>query len=370
MKNGSVGGKPIDIGIDENGRIASAVSGDEIDLPATTIFPGYIDVHNHGANGIDVNTADADSLIGIGEFLAKHGVTAWLPTLVPDSDENYRRVINAIDEVMERQEDLPAARILGVHYEGVFANEKMCGALRPEFFKKFTGTELNELPRLKNGIHMTTFAPEIDGGVELAGELTRQGWIASIGHTHAPVQTLDAAFDGGARHVTHFFNAMSGIHHRDIGVAGWTLANRDVTFDIIADGQHVAESMLAMVCRTKTPDKVSLISDSVAPTGLGDGEFELWGEKIKVMNGITQNERGSIAGSVITMNDAVKRMRRLGFSDIEVAKMASGNPAKLLRTDREMGSMDVGKRADIAAVDINGEVVLTLIGGRIVYRKD
>ena len=368
LKNGTVGGKSADVSIDESGRIASTAGGEEIDVSGLTILPGYIDGHNHGANGFDVNACNADSLISIGEFLVKHGVTGWLPTLVPDSDENYRRVISAMDEIMERQDDLPIARILGVHYEGVFANKKMCGALHPEFFKKFTGGELDELPRLKSGVHMTTFAPEIDGGVELAKELTRQGWIGSIGHTKAPVETLDAAFVAGARNVTHLFNAMSSIHHRDMGVAGWALTT-DVTFDIIADGKHLADPMLKLACRTKTPEKVSLISDSIAPTGLGDGEYELWGERISVKNGTTANERGSIAGSVITMNDAVKRMTNLGFSAIETEMMASRNPARLLRLEKEYGSIAVGKRADLIAVDENGEIKLTIIGGRIVLNE-
>jgi N-acetylglucosamine-6-phosphate deacetylase len=330
-----------------------------------TIYPGFIDVHNHGAVGVDVNAADADDLVEVGRFLTGEGVTAWMPTLVPDSDENYRRVIAEIEKVRGFQDEMPIAQIVGVHYEGVFANEKMCGALRPEFFKKFTGGEVRELPRLSSGAHMTTFAPEIGGGIELVHELVRNGWIASIGHTHADVETLDAAFAAGARHVTHFFNAMSGIHHRDVGVAGWTLSNPGVTFDIIADGIHVNPKMLELACRAKTADGALLISDSVAPTGRGDGRFELWGEIIAVEGGRTRNERGSIAGSVITMLDAVKMMRSLGFSDADVSKMASANPAKLLGIDERCGSIEVGKRADLVALDRDGNVAWTMIGGKM-----
>lgn len=356
-----------EIGVNEKGRLTHDLAGDEIDLGGATVMPGFIDIHNHGAAGIDVNVCNSDTLRAVGIFLAQRGVTAWMPTLVPDSVETYARVVAAIDDVMADQDGGDGARMVGLHYEGVFANSKMCGALRPQYFKKFTGSELDELPRLRTGAHMTTFAPEIDGGVELAAELARQGWIASIGHTNASVEVLDAAKAAGARHVTHFFNAMSGVHHRDIGVAGWTLVNKDVTFDIIADGQHIREAMLDLVCRIKTPEKISLISDSVAPTGSGDGDFELWGEKIKVRDGITQNERGSIAGSVITMLDAVKRMRRLGFSNDEVAMMASGNPARLLGIDGECGSIEADKRADLVVLSPDGELIATYIGGRKVF---
>jgi N-acetylglucosamine-6-phosphate deacetylase len=213
---------------------------------------------------------------------------------------------------------------------------------------------------------MTTLAPEVDGGIELIKDLVRDGWIVSIGHTRADAKTLDAAFEAGARHMTHFFNAMTGVHHRDIGVAGWGLAKREMGFDIIADGIHVAPEMLEFACRTKGIDKVSLISDSVAPTGQGEGEYKLWGEQIAVVNGRTQNERGSIAGSVITMCDAVRTMLSLGFSTAEVVQMASTNPARLIGVDNERGSIDVGKRADLVTLDADGNIKFTMICGGLV----
>lgn len=354
----------------EEGRIAGP--GDRpahehaVDAEGTTIFPGFIDVHIHGAIGIDVNAACADELMKMAAFLARNGVTAWMPTLVPDSNENYRRVISEIDRLMEMQAGKPVAQAVGVHYEGVFANEKMCGALRPEYFKKFTGRELDELPRLQKGSHMTTFAPEAEGGVDLAAELARQGWIASIGHTRADIEILNAAFAAGARHMTHFFNAMTGIHHRGLGVAGWGLTQSDITFDIIADGVHVHPEMLKLACGVKGPDKVALISDSVAPTGLGDGEFDIWGEKVSVADRRTRNERGSIAGSVITMHDAFLKMRSLGFSDVELAQMTSANPAKLLGLADSRGAVEAGKRADLVGIRPDGSIKFVMIGGEFV----
>jgi N-acetylglucosamine-6-phosphate deacetylase len=347
-------------------QTASSSDGEFVDCQGLTMLSGFVDVHNHGAVGIDVNESNVEGLVAVGEFLAKNGVTAWVPTLVPDSDENYARVIGEIDRLMEIQDEMPIAQAVGVHYEGVFANEKMCGALRPQFFKRFTGGEVGSLPRLKKGVHMTTFAPEIEGGIELAAELTRQGWIASIGHTRADIETLDQAFAAGARHVTHFFNAMTGIHHRDVGVAGWALSNPDVTFDIIADGIHVHPQMLKLACRAKTPERTLLISDSVAPTGLGDGDFDLWDERISVVGGRTRNERGSIAGSVITMRDAVKNALSLGFTSAEVSSMASTNPARLLGLESNRGTLDAGKRADIVGIDDRGEIKLVMVGGKMV----
>lgn len=355
----------------EEGRIAAVGHGeldetaiDAFDAAGGTLLPGFVDVHCHGAVGVDVNTADADGLIAVGEFLAKNGVTAWLPTLVPDSDENYARVLGEIERVTAIQAEMPIAQIAGVHYEGVFANEKMCGALRPEFFKRFTGSEVAELPRLANGVHMTTLAPEVEGGVELVRELTAAGWVVSIGHTRSDVATLDAAFEAGGRHLTHFFNAMTGIHHREVGVAGWALTREDVTFDIIADGIHVDPRMVGFACRAKSPERVSLISDSVAPTGLGDGTFELWGENISVKNGRTQNERGSIAGSVITMLDAVKLAASLGFSTGEIAMMSSRNPARLIGIPGQFGHITAGTRGDLVVLGAEMNVAAAFIAGR------
>ncbi len=337
-----------------------------IDAGGLQLFAGFIDIHNHGAVGVDVNSASAADLRKVGKFLANQGVTAWLPTFVPDTDGNYRKVIAAIDEVMETQAAEPNAQILGVHYEGVFANEKMCGALRPQFFKTFrNANEIESLPRLKSGIHLTTLAPEVENGIELIKELKKRNWIVSIGHTKADVKTLDEALAAGSTHLTHFFNAMTGLHHRSVGVVGWALTRKETTFDIIADGVHVAPQMLKFGVQSKGADKVSLISDSVAPTGLGDGDFQLWGEKVSVADGQTQNERGSIAGSVITMRDAVKQMRELGFSDSEISRMASANPAKLLGIEKTHGAIEVGKRADLVAFDEKGNVRLTIIGGKI-----
>jgi N-acetylglucosamine-6-phosphate deacetylase len=203
------------------------------------LLPGFIDVHNHGAIGHDVNDSTAEELVEVAALLARNGVTAWLPTLVPDSDENYRRITGEIDRLMEMQDGKPVAQ--------AFANEVMCGALRPEYFKSGPRAPVSgRLPRLKRGVHMTTLAPEIEGGIDLIKELVDDGWIVAIGHTRADTRTLDAAFDAGARHLTHFLNAMTGIHHREIGVAGWGLTNREVSFDIIADGIHVAPEGSAM----------------------------------------------------------------------------------------------------------------------------
>lgn len=349
------------VGINDSTALSAA---ETIDLDGCYLVPGFVDIHIHGAVGIDINAANRGGLMEVASFLAKNGVTSWMPTLVPDADENYRRVIGEIDALMEIQVGKPVAQAVGVHYEGVFANEKMCGALRPQYFKSGRwSVDGGQLPKLRSGVHMSTLAPEVDSGIELIERLFSDGWVASIGHTRAEAATLDAALAAGARHMTHFFNAMTGIHHRDIGVAGWGLSNPEVTFDVIADGVHVHPDMLKLACSTKSADRVSLISDSVSPTGLGDGEFEIWGEKVSVKDRKTQNERGSIAGSVITMHDAFRRMLSLGFSFAEASMMASRNPSRVLMMDNWIGSVEIGKRADLVGIDGDGNIKFVMVGG-------
>lgn len=343
-----------------------------VDLAGRTLFPGFIDVHIHGAAGIDTMAAGADDLQRVSEFLARHGVTAWLPTLVPAEPENYEQSVGAISAAISSSaatgQSSPAARVLGVHYEGPFVNEQQCGALHREHFRRFqTIADLNSLPVVEHNdaVHMMTLAPEIEGGVELVKELTKRGWISSIGHTKAGVEILDDAFAAGAQHMTHFMNAMTPLHHRTLGAVGWGLAHADVTCDLIADGIHIDRQILELIVRSKTSAKVSLISDAIAAAGLDDGDYQIWGETIQVKDGRTQNAGGSIAGSVITMLDAVRLMLSLGFSESAVAAMASLNPARLLGIDHECGSIQIGKRADLVALDEEHQVRMTIIDGQI-----
>jgi N-acetylglucosamine-6-phosphate deacetylase len=360
-------GRIVHIGAGEGTREAQV-----LDLSGLTLWPGFVDVHNHGAAGIDVNEADADSLHTAARFLATRGVTGWLPTLVPAAEEVYARVAREVGRLMREQEQRePAARTLGLHYEGPFVNERQCGALRTQFFRtygKASDADLLAEAAAGEARHLITLAPEVAGGVELIRELTRRGWIVSIGHTRAAAETLDRARAAGARHMTHFMNAMPQLHHREPGPVGWGLLHDEVTVDVIADGLHLDPLALRLVVHAKTYERVTLISDSVAPAGLGDGEFRLWDEIIRVSGGRTSNERGNIAGSVITMLDAALTMRRLGYAEPAVARMAALNPARLLGLDAEVGSIEIGKRADLFALDAEGRVRLTLVGGRIAFR--
>jgi N-acetylglucosamine-6-phosphate deacetylase len=338
--------------------------GEVLDLSGATLLPGFIDVHIHGAVGVDVMEATPHGLQEVSEYLATQGVTGWLPTLVPGSDENYASVAAAVSEAM-RSADGNGARILGLHYEGPFVNSAQCGALHVEHFKTYSSpSDLDALPVSEGMARMITLAPEVAGGVELIRELTRRGWVVSVGHTRAGLELLDQALAAGARHMTHFMNAMSPLHHRSPGPIAWGLSHDDVTFDMVADCIHLEPFMLKLLVKLKGAQGITLISDAIAAAGKGDGDYAIWGETISVKNGRTSNASGSIAGSVITMLDAVRVMHSLGLSYIDIARMASTNPARLLGLHHSCGSIEAGKRADLVALDADGAVRLTLIAGQ------
>jgi N-acetylglucosamine-6-phosphate deacetylase len=349
---------------------------DSIDLAGLTLFPGFIDVHIHGAVGVDTMEASSEGLLQIAEFLATQGVTGWLPTLVPASVDQYRQAISSIEKAVAQTsvradrgdrkiKSVLRAQALGVHYEGPFVNREQCGALHGEHFRTFKGvSDLDDLPLASypGAVHMMTLAPEVFGGIDLIKELSRRSWITSIGHTRAPMATLDHAREAGARHMTHFMNAMSPLHHRAPGPVGWGLIDDRVTVDLIADGFHLDPAAIKLIVRCKGAERISLISDAIAAAGKGDGNYEVWGETIVVKGGQTQNGHGSIAGSVITMLDAFRLMRSLEVSEIEVARMAATNPAQLLGLS-DRGSIEIGKRADLVALDAELNVKATVVGG-------
>ena len=214
----------------------SATQETALDLFGLFLLPGFIDVHIHGAVGVDTMNASAAQLSGLAEFLAHSAVDGLCKiVVVPASDENYASAVAAIATAAQ---DSKGARVLGVHYEGPFVNSAQCGALHTEYFKTYarpSDVDSLPLPNFANSVKMITLAPEVDGGIELVRELRSRGWVISIGHTRAPLDVLDAALAAGARHMTHFMNAMAPLHHRAPGPIAWGLSHDDVTFDALGD---------------------------------------------------------------------------------------------------------------------------------------
>jgi N-acetylglucosamine-6-phosphate deacetylase len=342
------------------------------------LAPGLIDVHIHGSAGIDVQDTDANGLLKLSEFLLNEGVTGYFATFVPTDEQSYRRAISNVEAYIATQEQsLRGARILGIHFEGPFVSHQRCGALRPEHFRVYDGdprsieTFTSRGGRTRHS-RLMTLAPEIGGGIELTRELTGQGLRVFIGHSQAGPETLDRAFEAGARHITHFPNALDPLHHRNPGAVAWGLLRDDVTMDCIADFHHVDPLMLRLIYRSKSGDRMALFSDAIQPAGLGDGDFTVWSTRIVVRDGVTAlvegPSAGALAGSVITLREALKNMVSIGVPLHEAIKMASLTPARAVGINRDHGSIEEGKRADLISINEEFGVTLAITGGEVVIR--
>ena len=383
-----------------DGRIAQVFIGDEapvgvaagesVDLGAAYVAPGFIDIHIHGSAGVDVLETDQSGLTKLSEFLLAQGVSGYFATLVPANERDYRSATSTLNSYIEQQGERSrggnrssCAQVLGIHFEGPFVNENRCGALRREHFRNydgdprslemFIGSDRRETSEQQasafGGARLITIAPEIEGGLDLARELVSRGLRVFIGHSQADPDTLDSAAEAGARHITHFPNALDPLHHRKPGAVAWGLVRGDVTLDCIADLHHVHPLTLRLMYKSKGADRMALIRDAILATGLGDGEFSVWGEKISVRNGRTALVRGPsegrIAGSVITLRQAVKNMVGLGVPIYEAIHMASLVPARVAGIERDYGSIEKGKRADLVAFDEELDLRVAVVGGAL-----
>jgi N-acetylglucosamine-6-phosphate deacetylase len=369
-----------------DGRIAQIFAGDQkpaglsasesIDLDGAYLAPGMIDIHIHGSAGVDVQATDEAGLARLSRFLLTEGVTGYFATFVPADEREYQDAIATVNAYVEQQDNNNSncsARILGIHFEGPFVSEHRCGALQREHFRTYDGDARSveifssaSIPRLM------TLAPEVHGALELTRELTRRGVRVFIGHSQADPDVLHQAARAGAQHITHFPNALEALHHRKPGAVAWGLVQNDITIDCIADFHHVHPLMLRLMYQSKGADGMALISDAIMPAGLGDGEFSVWSEKITVRNGRTSLAReaglDTIAGSVITMREALKNIIGLGVPIHEAVRMATLAPARVAGIETEHGSIEEGKRADLIGFDNDFAVGFSMVGGRPVFR--
>jgi N-acetylglucosamine-6-phosphate deacetylase len=353
---------------------------DTIDLNGAYLAPGMMDIHIHGSAGVDVQNATPDELQRLSDFLLTEGVTGYFATFVPTDTRGYEQAIAIVESFIAvqreamRQGQPRGAQILGIHFEGPFVSRNRCGALKTEHFRAYDG-DPRSLDLFTNNrteglayARLMTLAPEVAGGLDLIRELTTRGVRAFIGHTEADTTTLDGAFAAGARHITHFPNALAPLHHRKPGTIAWGLLRDDVTIDCIADFHHVHPMMLRLMAKAKTPLRVALISDAIQPAGLGDGTFKVWDIEIAVKGGLTALVEGpgagTIAGSVITMRDALRNITETGVSLADAAHMASLIPARAAGFD-DYGLIEAGKRADLIAFDDAFTMQLALVGGAV-----
>lgn len=345
---------------------------EEKDIPADAeiinaegcfVAPGLVDVHIHGYLNEDASDGTAEGIRKMAEGVMKNGVTSFLPTTMTVSMAEIEKALDVVRSLQEESKAWKGAYLAGVNSEGPFINESKKGAQAAEHIKK---PDADWVIKNSDIIKICTMAPETEGGYDAIKKITSESSVkVSVGHTDATFEEAMKAFECGATQVTHLFNAQTVLHHRKPGVVGAGLAS-DAYTELIADTFHVNKGLYTLVYKCKK-DKLILITDCTRAGGMPDGEYSLGGQPIFVKGIQCLLEDGTIAGSVLRLNDAVKNFR--DNTDIplyEIVNAASLNPAKAIGLDSK-GSLEEGKDADIIITDMNFDIKKTIIGGEIRY---
>ena len=332
-----------------------------IDVAGNFVAPGFINIHIHGCNGFDAMDEDFAALDGMKIFLPSTGVTSFLPTTMTMSVD---RIKHALKNIRAKSTASNGAKILGAHLEGPFISEKFNGAQDKKFIRR---ADFDIFAEFANVIKIVTIAPEELTDFDFIDRCREKKITVSIGHSAATYEDALQAIEHGASHITHLFNAQSGLHHRKPGIVGAALTS-NIFVELIADNVHVHPAAQKIVAKTKSRDKIILITDSVRACGIGDGEFEFGGQKIFVNGNLATLADGTIVGSVAKMIDVVENFsRNTEFSIAETVELVTKNPARELKIYDKVGSIEVGKAADFVIFDENFNVKRTIIDGKIFF---
>jgi N-acetylglucosamine-6-phosphate deacetylase len=317
--------------------------------------PGFVDLQVNGFGGVDFLDSDAAGYRRAGEALLETGVTAYLPTFITTPE---KELLAAVAEVPA---DGVAPRILGIHLEGPFLAPGRLGT-HPPLARRDPDPRLLERLLESGRIRLMTLAPELEGAEELIDLLLRRGVTVSCGHTDATAEEANAAFERGVRTVTHLFNAMRPLRHRDPGIAGAALTRNDVVVQIILDGVHLAPETAQLIWRAAA-GRVALVTDAVSGAGVQEGSYSLGGFEVKIRDGVARGPDGQLAGSVLTMIEAVRNLHALGVPLSQALEAASTVPAGVIGLP-EVGRIAPGAPADIVVVDDNLQIERVLVGGQ------
>ena len=345
-------------------------AGSSYEFPSNySLIPGRIDLHTHGVAGVDVMDATPEALRIMTNKLAKEGTTSFLATTMSMPVDKISAAIENVAKFI-CDENNTGARILGLHLEGPFIAESKMGAHQHDYLLMPDVALMRQWQSLANGfIKLVTLAPELKGADALIQCLLELNIVPSIGHSNASCQIALNAIDQGCRHITHLFNAMSGLHHRHPGVALAAL-ERPVLTEIIADGEHVSWEMLKFVMRIKGQHELCVVTDSMRAKCMPAGQYDLGGQKVNVTTESARLEDGTLAGSVLTMTQAIQNLIQHNICDLSAAIFLSSiNPAKQLGIFDEVGSITPGKRADFIVLDADHHVVMTVCHGQVVYKS-
>lgn len=340
---------------------------DIIDVSGNYISPGFIDIHIHGAGGCDTMNGDFDSINRISQVIAKHGVTSFLPTTMTTDPERIKKAIKAVKECMERGTE--GASVLGAHLEGPFINEKVKGAQDGRFVRNPDIENLLDLiDNDFSAVKSITIAPELEGANKFISYMIGHGVTVSAGHTNGTYNEIMEGIGKGITHSTHLFNAMRGFTHREPGVVGAVFDSR-ISTEFIADGIHSHFAAIRLALAVKSYENCALITDAMEASCMEDGAYELGGQEVFVKDGAARLKDGTLAGSTLTIDNAVRNiMRNTNLNLWEAVYMATAVPAKIIKVSETKGRIRQGMDADIIVFDPDINIKTTMVGGKIVYK--
>lgn len=350
-------------------KVGASSGGDQIIelAPDDMVMPGLIDMHVHGGAGSDVMEDTEESLNNISAHLSRYGVTGWLATTYSAPVVDMADVGAAAAWLLGAKDI--GAELLGVYHEGPFIAKKMRGIHPEGFLLKPDPSKAEELIA-PAAVSIISIAPELEGALKIVDLVKERNIICAIGHTDASYEQTKEAVQRGASHITHCFNSMSGFDYQNPGSLGLALTADEVSCELIADLIHVHPAAISLLIKTKTPARIALISDAISACGQADGVYEIAGQHVRVKKGEARLEDGSLAGSVLTLNIALKNLvQKVGVSLLDAVEMASTTPAKILAVDSVRGKIAEGYEANLTILDKDFNPLYTIVGGNIVYQK-
>lgn len=350
---------------------APRVDYDCISAPDLWLCPGFIDIHTHGGNGVafGVGSALARDLQAYSQWVAKTGVTGFLATIAGATREDLNNLLDDYAPILNK--GVRGARALGLHLEGPFLSVEKKGAFNPKWLRPPLMEEaLEYIQKGRGWIRQISIAPELPHAFEVAREFRKAHITVALAHTNSNYDTAHTALMGDFTHVTHAFNTMPEFNHRSPGALGAVLTSDNVSGELIADGIHVHPAAMRLLLRCLGYERICLITDAIPGAGLPDGEYFLIGQKIIVKEGKATLENGTLAGSIVRLNQCVRNIHQLAGASIQAAiQMATHNPARAIGLERQYGMLATGMPADLILIDESFEVHMTMVGGEIVYEN-
>lgn len=338
---------------------------EEIDAKGDYIVPGFIDVHIHGYKNVDVMDGKVSSISKISKDITENGVCAYLPTTMTMPMDSIIKALETIREVKDGFQDGAGALVLGAHLEGPFINEEFKGAQPKEFIEK---PDESLVEQFKDVIKVITIAPEIPGAMDFI-EKYANDFNFSIGHSGASYETAKEAINKGVKSTTHLFNAMTGVHHREPGIVGAAFTS-DCYSEVIADKFHIHPDLYKLIVKAKGLEKILLITDCMRAGGLEEGTYDLGGQMVTVKNGQCRLSEGTIAGSVLKLNEGLRNFDQSLEENLEqLIPLVTSNQARYLGVEDELGSLEVNKIANIVMMNKEIQINKTIVKGKVAYEN-